>query len=252
MGGPGDRAKPYPLGRMFSYHQRVLDRYPSIRAGVIHAVALSNAPSPTALRDEYRAQQLATLTELADTTLSAVPSIGAWRRAFAGFGVKPTRYRNAAEALLRRLTKHGDIPSVNLLVDIANLVSIRYGLPVAAFDQASVNGSTVVRFADGDERFTDLGGAREVHPPPGEVIFVDHAGVVSARRWCWRQSAQSATGPDTVEALFTVEGHHDEAQEDVASASADLTDLLESYQPEARLVVALLSAENPRFAPPGA
>ena len=234
---------------MFSYHQRVIDRYPTIRAGVIHAVGLSNGHNPAALRDEYRAQQRATLTELGDTALSSIPSIAAWRRAFAGFGVKPTRYRNAAEALLRRLVKHGDIPSINLLVDLANLVSIRYGLPVAAFDQASVTGSTVVRFADGDERFTDLGSARVVHPAPGEVIFADQSGDVSARRWCWRQSAQSATGSATVEALITVEGHHHNARDAVASASADLSDLLERYQPRARLEAALLSAQTPSFLP---
>ena len=234
---------------MFSYHPRVIERYPTIRAGVIHAVGLSNGSSPAALRGEYRAQQRASHVQLGDTALSAIPSIAAWRRAFAGFGVKPTQYRNAAEALLRRLVKHGDIPSINLLVDIANLVSIRYGLPVAAFDQASVTGSTVVRLADGDERFTGLGSARVVHPEPGEVIFADQAGVVSARRWCWRQSAQSATGPQTVETLITVEGHHHTARDAVASASADLTELLETHQPQARLEAALLSPETPHFAP---
>lgn len=234
---------------MFSYHPDVIERYPAIRAGVVHAVGLSNGPSPGALHDEYRAQQHASRAELGDRALSAVPSVAAWRRAFSGFGVKPTQYRSAAEALLRRLVKRGDIPSINLLVDIANLVSIRYGLPAAAFDQAAVAGSTVVRFADGEERFTDLGSSRVVHPVPGEVIFADQVGVVSARRWCWRQSAQSATGPETVEALFTVEGHHDNAHRDVASASNDLTGLLEKYQPAARLEVALLSPENPDFVP---
>ena len=234
---------------MFCYQQRVIDRYPTIRAAAVHAVGLSNGPSPAALRDEYRAQQTASRSELGDRALSAVPSIAAWRRAFSGFGVKPTQYRNAAEALLRRLVKHGDIPSINLLVDVANLVSIRYGLPVAAFDQAQVTGSTTVRFADGDERFTDLGSARVVHPVPGEVIFADQAGVVSARRWCWRQSRQSATGPDTVEALFTVEGHHHNAHRDVASAADDIAGLLERYQPEAQAEMALLAPEYPNFVP---
>ena len=232
---------------MFSYDRRVLERYPTIRAGVVHAVGLSNGASPAALREEFLAQQLASRSEIGSRALSALPSIAAWRRAFAGFGVKPTQYRNAAEALLRRLVKRGDIPSINLLVDIANLVAIRYRLPVAAFDQAHVTGSTVVRFADGGEWFTDLGSTRVVAPHPGEVVFVDRAGVVSARRWCWRQSAQSATGPRTVEALFTVEGHHDRANEDVAAAASDLSGLLERYQPDARSEMALLSPKDPCF-----
>ena len=46
--------------------------------------------------------------------------------AIRGFGVDPTQYRSAAEALLRRLSKSGEIPSINALVDLGNLVSIRY------------------------------------------------------------------------------------------------------------------------------
>ncbi|MDE0289721.1 MAG: phenylalanine--tRNA ligase beta subunit-related protein [bacterium] len=232
---------------MFSYHADVIERYPTIRAGVVHAVGLSNGPSPAPLKDEFQTQQFASRSALEDRTLSAVPSIAAWRRAFSSFGVKPTQYRNAAEALLRRLVKRGDVPSINLLVDIANLVAIRYALPVAAFDQAEVTGSTKVRLADGTERFTDLGSGRVVPPQPGEVVFVDQAGLVSARRWCWRQSRQSATSPRTSEALFTVEGQHNTAAEDVAAAANDIMLFLMRYQPDARLEVSLLSPENPRF-----
>ena len=232
---------------MFSYHPDVIKRYPTIRAGVVHAVGLSNGPSPAALKDEFRAQQTVSRSALGGRSLAEVPSIAAWRRAFSSFGVKPTQYRNAAEALLRRLVKHGDIPSINLLVDIANLVAVRYALPVAAFDQAQVTGATQVRFADGNERFTDLAGRGTEPPQPGEVVFVDRAGLVSARRWCWRQSAQSATGPQTVEALFTVEGHHDRSGEDVAAAARDIGVLLGRYQRTASWAAALLTPESPRF-----
>ena len=183
---------------MFAYADAVTERFPTIRAGVVHASGLANGPSPAAaLLDDYRAEQRAARARLKATAIADLPSIAAWRRAFSRFGVKPTQHRNAAEALLRRLAKHGDIPSVNTLVDIGNLVSIRHAMPVAAFDLAGIDGSITVRFATGDERFTDLGSSDGVFPDPGEVIFVDDDDVVSARRWCWRQSAQSATGQAT-------------------------------------------------------
>lgn len=234
---------------MFSYDQQVLDRFSTIRAGVVHAVGLANGPSPDPLRREFQEQQAASLARFRGTPMSEIPSIVAWRRAFSAFGVQPTRYRNAAEALIRRLTKAGHLPSINALVDIANLVSVRYGLPVAAIDLDRVAGPITVRFAMGDERFNDLGGSKTTSPEAGEVIFVDRAGAVAARRWCWRQSAQSATGPDTVDALFTVEGHHEGAAEDVASATRDLVALLETHQPQARIESARLSPAQPRYEP---
>ena len=234
---------------MFSYHDQVLARFPTIRAGVVHAVGLVNGLSPDPLRRAFLEQQAASLARFRGMPMSEIPTIVAWRRAFSAFGVQPTRYRNAAEALIRRLTKTGDVPSINALVDIANLVSIRYGLPVAAIDLDRVAGPITVRFAMGDERFNDLGGSRTTSPEAGEVIFVDRAGAVAARRWCWRQSAQSATGPDTVDALFTVEGHHEGAAEDVASATRDLVALLETHQPQARIEAARLSPSQPRYEP---
>jgi DNA/RNA-binding domain of Phe-tRNA-synthetase-like protein len=173
-----------------------------------------------------------------------MPQIAAWRRAFTRFGAKPTQHRNAAEALLRRLAKRGDVPTINTLVDIGNLVSIRYAMPVAVFDRANIAGSIAVRFATGAEPFTDLGSTESVHPDPGEVVFVDEDNVVAARRWCWRQSAQSATGPTTVEALIVVEGFHDDGQ-DTESALADLASLLASHQPQARLDPYLLTPASP-------
>jgi DNA/RNA-binding domain of Phe-tRNA-synthetase-like protein len=232
---------------MFAYDDAVTERYPTIRAGVIHATGLANGPSPPALLDEYRAEQRAASQRLKATAIADLPSIAAWRRAFTGFGAKPTQFRNAAEALLRRLAKHGDIPTINTLVDIGNLVSIRYAMPVAVFDQANIaGGSTTVRFATGSELFTDLGSTDIVHPDPGEVIFVDSDNVVSARRWCWRQSAQSATSTTTQNALIVIEGHHDTARQDVESALTDLSSLLASHQPHGQVESYVLSSTNPR------
>jgi DNA/RNA-binding domain of Phe-tRNA-synthetase-like protein/ribosomal protein S18 acetylase RimI-like enzyme len=226
---------------MFGYDQAVVEQYPTIRAGVVHATGLANGPSSPDLLRAYEAEQRAALERLNGTAMGEIPSIAAWRRAFTRFGAKPTQYRNAAEALLRRLGKDGDIPSVSTLVDIGNLVSIRYALPVAVFDRDRVAGSITVRFASGAERFTDLGSSEAVTPEPGEVVFVDEAGAVCARRWCWRQSAASATGPATVDALYVVEGHHDAAAQDVEAASKDLRALLAAHQPGSRTTSYLLS-----------
>jgi DNA/RNA-binding domain of Phe-tRNA-synthetase-like protein len=219
---------------VFAYDRDVAERYPMIRAGLVHATGLANGPSSPALLDEYRAEQRAAVERLSATALADMPSIVAWRRAFTAFGAKPTQYRNAAEALLRRLDKHGDIPSISTLVDLGNLVSIRYAMPVAVFDRAGVAGSITVRFARGDEPFMDLGSSEGVHPEPGEVVFVDEEEVVCARRWCWRQSAQSATSSTTTEALIVVEGQHESAEQDVQAASDDLVALLAAHQAGSR------------------
>ena len=231
----------------FRYDAAIVERFPAVVGGVIRASRLVNGAAPAALADAFRTEQAATIARLCATPLSEVPSLAAWRRVFRGFDVDPTQYRSAAEALLRRLTKQGDLPSINALVDLANLVSIRYALPVAVFDRRGIGGGTVVRLAAGHERWEDLGSSTTEHPAPGEVIFVDADDVVSARRWCWRQSAASAAREDTQDALVTVEGHHDGARADVERALDDLGELLRRHAEATGLDAQILDAGHPAF-----
>ncbi len=231
----------------FRYDPEVLARYPSLVGGVLYASAVSNGPSAPDLRTAFRSEQRTVRERIGTTPLSELPALAAWRRVFRSFGVDPTQYRSAAEALLRRLTKQGELPEIGTLVDMANLVSIRFALPVAVFDVRAIAGGTTVRFATGDERWADLGASAAEHPEPGEVVFVDEAGAASARRWCWRQSAESAARVDTHEILVTVEGHHVGAAADVERALADLAALLHTHAAAADVRRAILDAHSPRF-----
>ena len=215
--------------KVFQYHPDILARYPAVVGGVILAQGMTNGPTPTSLQAMYQAEQQATLQRIGNTPLSQITSLAAWRSAMRGFGVDPTQYRSAAEALLRRLTKKGDIPSINLLVDLGNLVSIRYALPVAVFDTRALQGTITVHFADGSERYTTLGENEVEHPEPGEVVFSDETKLVIARRWCWRQSEDSAANAETRNAIITVEAHHAEGHQDVEAALNDLLEFLRKY-----------------------
>ncbi len=213
----------------FKYDPALLDRFPATTGGIILSRNLANGPTPPELQTAYLAEQQAVLARLGATPLSQLASLSAWRGVFSAFGVEPTKYRSAAEALLRRLTKKGDIPSINTLVDIGNLISIRYGLPVAIFDMREVSGTVTVRFAEGTERFTPLGEAVVENPEPGEVIFADDTGMVLARRWCWRQSEESAARESTTSAIITVEAQHVGARQDIEKALGELAALVQQY-----------------------
>jgi len=231
-----------PFG--FVYRDDLLSQFPEIVGGVLNVFELHNGPSPAALLELYQAEQERVKAQGAAPTER--PSLAAWRSAFRRFGVNPTQYRSAAEALLRRLDKKGDIPSINMLVDIGNLVSIRYAMPVAMVDTRALAGPITVHVATGNETFIELDDQSSVHPEPGEVIFSDAAGTVVARRWCWRQSAESAAREDTTNILVTVEGHHAGAHVDVAAALADLTSLLQRFA-GGMITSGILDADHPAF-----
>ena len=228
----------------FQYSPDILQEFPNITGGIIRAQGMQGGPTQNALCQDFIAEQQATLARIGDTPLSELPSLQAWRRAFAQFGVQPTKYRSSAESLLRRLTKKGDIPTINRLVDIGNLVSIRYALPVAVVDTRVLDGWLTVHFASGSEHYTELGSDEVLHPDLGEVVFTDESSTVYARRWCWRQSAQSAAREDTTTATITIEAQHINGRESVERALQDMLALLREYA-GGEFEYAVLDSSNP-------
>jgi DNA/RNA-binding domain of Phe-tRNA-synthetase-like protein len=229
---------------LFQYDSQIAETFPAVIGGMIVARGAKNGPSSNAVRELYTKEQQAVLTRIGNGALSDIPSLAAWRGVFRKFNVDPTQYRCAAESLLRRLTKKGDIPSINTLVDLGNLVSIRYALPIAVVDTARLQGGITVHFADGSEPFTPLDITEVEYPVPGEVVFTDEGKNVHARRWCWRQSDQSAARNTTTDMIITVEGHHANARTDVESAVKDVIALLEAHT-SATCTFEILDQHNP-------
>jgi len=159
---------------------------------------------------------------------SELAEVSVWRRAYTQMGLKPTQYRSAAEALLRRFRREGDLPRLHPLVDLCNAVSLAFALPVAVFDLAGVDSRLEVRHAVGGEEHTGFGGETE-HAEPGEVIFADAASHAHARRWTFRQSRRSTVSLGTRDVLIVAEGLHPTAATDVPALidalSGHLTEL---------------------------
>ncbi len=58
---------------------------------------------------------------------------------------------------------------------------------------------------------------------------MDGNDLVAARRWCWRQSDQTAARMDTTSVMIVTEAHHATALEAVQQAAADLQGLCEQF-----------------------
>ena len=76
-------------------------------------------------------------------TLKAISGIEATRRVYRACGKDPSRYRPAAEALIRRQLKGKDLYQIDTLVDLVNLSSIRYGYSIGGFDADKFQGDTL-------------------------------------------------------------------------------------------------------------
>ena len=182
---------------------------------------------------------------LEDQSEGQMPEVAAWRRVYSQMGLKPTKYRSASEALLRRFKREHDLPRLHPLVDLCNAASLAYALPVAVFDLEKVEGFIEVRPAAGTEQYLSFQEEIE-QPEAGEIIFADEAGHAHARRWTFRQSRRSVVESGTAKVIIVSEGVHDQARKDVSSLLEELGEAIAELwgTPEKR---AILTAEDPRL-----
>lgn len=220
----------------------VWDGFPALVAGAVFAAGVSGEVDVSARVARFEA---VAVERLAAGAVGEFEEVRAWRRTFSAMGLKPTRYRCASEALLRRFAKEGTLPRIHPLIDLCNAVSLAFAIPVAALDTARIAGGLVVRHAAGDEKYETFSGEVE-HPAEGEVIFADEAGNAHARRWTNRQSGRSAVRAGTDSVLIVAEAMHGSAAADVPRLMATLTDELTALWPT-EPVSALLSRSAPRF-----
>jgi len=226
----------------FSHSDEIWRDFPELVPGVLRAEGISAAGTVDAPLEQFHAIARSRLAAGAESEL---PEIAAWRRVFSRMGLKPTQYRCASEALLRRFRKENALPRIHPLIDLCNAVSLAFAIPVAVFDLAKVDGDLTVRHAAGDETYLAFSGETE-NPEPREVIFADAASRAHARRWTNRQSALSAVRAETATVLIVVEAMHATAGADVHSLLAALAQAIGTIWPAAPRT-ALLTRSAPRF-----
>ncbi|MER7131736.1 B3/B4 domain-containing protein [Streptosporangium saharense] len=226
----------------FQHSDDLWAEHPGLAAGVVLATGITpdvSAEEPVAELSAVAARRLAAGPE------AEFPEIQAWRRTFSKMGLKPTQYRCASEALLRRFRKEGDLPRIHPLIDLCNAASLAFAIPVAVFDLANVSGGLEVRHATGEETYLTFSGETE-NPEPREVVFADAEGRAHARRWTNRQSGLSAVRPSTASVLIVAEALHDSAARDVEELTATVAGRLGEIWPVAPKAT-MLSRSAPRL-----
>jgi len=140
---------------------------------------------------------------LADTEILSLLSVSPWRSAYQQFGVKPSKFKSSIENLLRSASS-GRLRSINPLVDLYNVVSLRYQLPCGGEDLATIGGAIRLTRAVGGEHFVPLGGTENDPPPVGAVIYRDDLGVICSC-WNWREADRTKLTEATTDAFLCIE-----------------------------------------------
>lgn len=116
---------------------------PSLTLGIVQANVL-NSPTPQFLSEEITALETEFRQQYTLEELNKRPAILATRLAYKALGKEPGRYRPSAEALCRRILREIPLYRVDTLVDIINIVSVKTGFSIGAFDLNKIEGEKLI------------------------------------------------------------------------------------------------------------
>ncbi len=230
---------------LFRVAPEVFQRFPALFIAVVAADGAPNEAPVPAAEAELRAATGEARERLVGTgvNLQDHPFIARWRETFRALGLNPNKYRGSIEALLTRVQKGSEPPSLSPAVDLANAVSLRSWLPAGAHDVDRLSGPLEVRLARGDETFRPIGDPTPETVEPGEVVYAD-AAEVRTRRWIWRQGDGAKVTADSRRIFFPIDGWLDLNEEETREAAHELAWLLREHL-GVRAEVAFVHKDNP-------
>lgn len=112
---------------------------PLLTLGIVQA-KVTNSPTSQLLSDEMASLETGFRQDYTLDQLNKRPAILATRLAYKALGKEPGRYRPSAEALCRRILREIPLYRVDTLVDIINIVSVKTGFSIGAFDMSKIEG----------------------------------------------------------------------------------------------------------------
>ena len=227
----------------YSISDEVFRQFPGYVRGVVLALNVDNTESHPEINTMLRAAEESTRQSLTIEKLVENPRINSWREAFRSFGAKPGKFRSSIEAMTRRVLRNENLPSINPLVDIGNVLSLKHLVPTGGHALDDVTQDISLRHATGKEEFIAFGSDQIEHPLPGEIIFVE-GNTVLTRRWSWRQANHTLTLPTTTSIEFNIDGLSPVPKDEVEDICSELIELIDKFC-GGKTRYEMLSSENP-------
>jgi len=184
--------------------QAIFDKFPQLKVGTLTINNYDNSKIDDKVLEKIKIVEEQIRKEITKDKLAELEEVSTWRAAYSSFGAKPKKYKSSIEALLRRILEKESLPSINNLVNIYNLISIKYKLPLGADDLSLIDSDISLTFSNGEESFKAINSDETKNPTKGEIVYKMNNDIL-CRRWNWRESDLTKITKKTTKAIIYVE-----------------------------------------------
>ncbi len=227
----------------FSIQKELLDILPDLTIGMVVARDVDNTRPSKEIDDLLTRAVEEMKKDFIGDKAQEHPRIKPWRTAFSKLGISGSKFQSSIESMARRVMKGDPFPKINPLVDLYNSVSLRYLVPMGGHDLDTIEGNIYLRFAEGWEPFTPMGGGEAVTVPKGELVYRDDREVLT-RNWVWRQCEKDKATEKTKNIFIPIDVLGEVGRERADEVIRELFDLIPRYL-GGTILSAVLNKENP-------
>jgi DNA/RNA-binding domain of Phe-tRNA-synthetase-like protein len=205
----------------------LFERVPGVCFGVVVAYGIDNSGDNDEITELLKNEMAAIRVRLNGCNLKEYEYIANYRDAFVRLGINPNKYMSSIEAMSKRVLNGNDLPSINPVVDLGNVISLKYTLALGAHDMDALKERIDVRFSKAGDVFIPLGTDEVEEVDEGELIYADSTRV-RTRRWIWRQSEIGKISEGSKNIFFPIDGFVCN-KDNLLKASEELEGLLKKY-----------------------
>jgi DNA/RNA-binding domain of Phe-tRNA-synthetase-like protein len=170
----------------------------------------------------------ALLPTLSLDSIAADPILLGFRTLHERVKVSNRKHVASPENLLQFLVQRRQMPHINLLVDIYNLVSIRTRLALGAHDIKNISGNVHLKLTNGTETFWPLGSDKPKPVGAGEYGYIDDANDIICRLEV-RQVEKTKVTLATQECFYIVQGNPGSDVKHIKEATDELIEMTKRY-----------------------
>jgi len=227
----------------FSIQKKLFDILPDLTIGMVVAKDVDNT-QPSREIETLLSQAIEEMKRnfLVDKAQEH-PRIKPWRNAFSKLGISGSKFPTSIESMVRRILKGDPFPRINPLVDLYNSISLKYLVPMGGHDLNTIKGNIYLRFAEGWEPFSPMGGGETIIVPKGELVYRDDEEVLT-RNWVWRQCEKDKATEKTKNVFIPIDVLGEVGRERADEILRELSELIPKYL-GGTLFSAILNREKP-------
>lgn len=210
----------------FRVDKKVFEKLPDYCLGVIVAKGINNSRRNEKIAALMQERMDSFYQEFREQNIRDNLSVNAYREAFRAVEINPNKFMCSIEALAKRVQKGATLPHINPVVDLGNVCSLKYLVPLGAHDIDRMEEEQIeIRFSTPEDHFQPMGEQTVEMMPDGELVYVS-GHTVKTRRFMWRQSEDGKITDRSSNIFFPLDGFKGTNEQDVLAAREEISDLL--------------------------